>query len=169
MNAQIPKFAEPSPIHDVKWVPLKFFRDDRGWLTELFRNDLIDPKYHPVMAYVSLTRPGVARGPHEHAEQADYFAFIGPSTFRVYLWDARKDSPTAGARQADVVGADKPMMLVVPPGVVHAYKNVGREQGIVFNCPNRLYKGWNRKGWIPGQGVDEIRHEEAEESRFRLD
>jgi dTDP-4-dehydrorhamnose 3,5-epimerase len=53
--------------------------------------------------------------------------------------------------------------------VVHAYKNVGREQGIVFNCPNRLYKGWNRKGWIPGQGVDEIRHEEAAESRFRLD
>ena len=57
------------------------------------------------------------------------------------------------------------MLVIVPPGVIHAYKNVGREQGIVFNCPNRLYKGWNRKGWIPGKGVDEIRHEEADKAR----
>src|SRR5215208_2326168 len=47
MNVSLPKFAEPSPIHDVKWVPLKFFADQRGWLTELFRHDLVDPKFHP--------------------------------------------------------------------------------------------------------------------------
>jgi len=68
-----------------------------------------------------------------------------------------------------VVGTDKPMLLVIPPGVVHAYKNVGREPGIVFNCPNRLYKGWHRQGWIAGQGVDEVRHEDDAQSPFRLD
>ena len=30
MNVALPKFAEPGPIHDVKWVPLKFFHDSRG-------------------------------------------------------------------------------------------------------------------------------------------
>jgi dTDP-4-dehydrorhamnose 3,5-epimerase len=52
---------------------------------------------------------------------------------------------------------------------VHAYKNVGTEPGIVFNCPNRLYKGWGRKGWVRGQGVDEVRHEEDAGSTFHLD
>jgi dTDP-4-dehydrorhamnose 3,5-epimerase len=164
MNVQIPKFAEPSPIHDVKWVPLKFFRDDRGWLTELFRDDLIDPKYHPVMAYVSLTRPGVARGPHEHAEQADYFAFIGPSTFRVYLWDARKDYPSYGKKEVREVGEAAPFALLVPPGVVHAYKNVGDKDGCVFNAANRLYGGWLKQ-----DSVDEIRHEKDPATPYRLD
>ena len=65
MNVPLPKYAERGPIHDVVWVPLKFYHDQRGWLVELFRNDLIDPKFHPVMAYVSQTKPGVTRGPSE--------------------------------------------------------------------------------------------------------
>ncbi len=166
-------------IEGVVWKPLKKFNDQRGWLCELFRDDDLAPEFNPVMAYISMTEPGVARGPHEHVDQADYFCFLGPSSFKVYLWDARKGAKTFGAKQVDVVGVDKPMALIVPAGVVHAYKNVGKEQGIVFNCPNRLYKGWNRKGWLaskldapglpPAAGVDEIRHEEEGQSLYRLD
>jgi dTDP-4-dehydrorhamnose 3,5-epimerase len=56
------------------------------------------------------------------------------------------------------------MALIIPPGVVHAYKNVSSEPGLVFNCPNRLFKG-------PGRNdrVDEIRHEDDPASPFRLD
>ena len=39
-------------------------------------------------------------------------------TIRVYLWDARKDSPTLGNRMTLTVGKDNPVMLLVPPGVV---------------------------------------------------
>jgi len=159
----------PGDIDGVTWLPLKKFHDPRGWLCELFRHDELPAEFHPVMAYVSMTGPGVARGPHEHVDQSDVFCFLGPSSFKVYLWDARQESPTFGARQAEVVGIDRPTLVVVPPGVVHAYKNVGAEPGIVFNCPNRLYKGWHRKGWVRGQGVDEVRHEEDAQSRFVLD
>ncbi len=156
-------------IEGVIWRPLKKFNDQRGWLCELFRHDETPPEYFPVMAYISMTEPGVARGPHEHIDQSDLFCFLGPSNFKMYLWDIRTESPTHGVRQTDVVGIDKPMALIVPPGVVHAYKNIGKDQGIVFNAPNRLYKGWHRKGWYRGQGVDEIRHEEDAHSRFTLD
>jgi dTDP-4-dehydrorhamnose 3,5-epimerase len=152
------------PIDGVIWKPLHKYHDDRGWLCELFRHDELAEVFHPVMAYVSATERGVARGPHEHVDQADYFCFLGPSNFKVYLWDNRPHSPTHLARQTDVVGADKPMLLIVPPGVVHAYQNVGDEAGIVFNCPNRLYKGPGRK-----EAVDEIRHEADPDSPFRLD
>lgn len=166
-------------IDGVIWKPLKKFQDDRGWLCELFRIDEVAAEFVPVMAYISMTEPGIARGPHEHIDQADLFCFLGPSSFKVYLWDSRPQSRTHGARQVDIVGIDKPMALIVPAGVVHAYKNVGKEQGIVFNCPNRLYKGWGRRGWMPakpatmggpaGQGVDEIRHEESAGSPYHLD
>jgi dTDP-4-dehydrorhamnose 3,5-epimerase len=154
----------PGAIDGVIWKPLRKYHDARGWLCELFRHDELPAEFHPVMAYISMTEPGVARGPHEHADQADCFCFLGPSSFKVYLWDNRPHSPTCGAYQTEVVGVDRPMLLVIPAGVVHAYKNVGGEPGIVFNCPNRLYQGWGR-----AEPVDEIRHEDDAHSRFRLD
>ncbi len=152
------------PIDGVVWKPLTFFKDKRGWLCELFRDDELAAEFNPVMCYVSMTEPGVARGPHEHVDQADYFAFIGPSNFKIYLWDSRPGSKTLGHKEVRVAGQDAPFALIVPAGVVHAYQNVGGAPGIVFNAPNRLYKGWGKK-----EPVDEIRHEESAGSVYRLD
>jgi dTDP-4-dehydrorhamnose 3,5-epimerase len=154
----------PGTIDGIIWKPLTHFQDARGWLCELFRHDEIPDEFHPTMAYISMTKPGVARGPHEHVDQADCFCFLGPSNFKVYLWDSRPKSPTYLNKQVDVVGVDKPRLLIVPAGVVHAYKNVGGGEGLVFNCPNRLYRGPGKK-----QPVDEIRHEDVENSPFQLD
>lgn len=151
------------PINDVIWKPLKKYHDPRGWLCELFRLDEVPTEFHPVMAYISETQEGTARGPHEHVDQTDYFCFLGPGNFKMYLWDNRPSSSTYRHFQSDVVGADKPMSLIVPPGVVHAYRNLGPGPGIVFNAPNRLYKGPGRK-----DAVDEIRHEEDKDSPFKL-
>jgi dTDP-4-dehydrorhamnose 3,5-epimerase len=151
-------------IHDVIIRPLNKHLDERGWLCELFRGDELDGDIMPAMAYMSMTQPGIARGPHEHVEQTDYFCFIGPSNFKVFLWDQREGSPTRWTKQVFFAGIDAPRMVVVPPGVVHAYKNVGTENGIVFNAPNRLYAGEGKK-----QPVDEIRHEDLEEPCFNLD
>jgi dTDP-4-dehydrorhamnose 3,5-epimerase len=154
----------PGAVHGVIWKPLTRFNDSRGWLCELFRDDEVPEEFRPVMAYASVTEAGVARGPHEHVEQADFFCFIGPGDFKVYLWDIRDGSPTRGIFQAETVGESRPMALIVPPGVVHGYRNVSRIPALVFNCPNRLYKGWGCK-----EPVDEIRHEELENSPFVMD
>jgi len=151
-------------IHDVVVRPLSKFLDERGWLAELYRSDELDASIMPTMAYLSMTQPGVARGPHEHVDQTDYFCFIGPSNFKVYLWDARKDSPTFGIKHVIYAGIDSPQAVVVPPGVVHAYRNVGLDNGIVINAPNQLYAGEGKKS-----KVDEIRHEESEGSVYTLD
>jgi len=151
-------------IEGVIWRPLRKYQDGRGWLCELFRHDELPAEFLPAMAYISMTEPGVARGPHEHADQADYFCFLGPANFKIYLWDNRPKSKSYLARQVEVVGADNPVALIVPPGVVHAYKNISSDPGLVFNCPNRLYKGAGRK-----EPVDEIRHEADKRTVFLLD
>ncbi|CAG1066632.1 dTDP-4-dehydrorhamnose 3,5-epimerase [uncultured bacterium] len=152
------------PIEGVVIKKLKRFSDERGWLMELYRADEVDTEYHPVMTYVSLTRPGIARGPHEHIDQADYFCFAGPSDFKVYLWDNRPESKTYRNKVALVVGESDPTVVIVPKRVVHAYKNVGEDEGLVINCPNRLFKGEGKK-----EPVDEVRYENDPASPYRLD
>jgi len=151
-------------IHDVIIRDLMKYRDQRGWLMELFRTDEMNEEFMPAMSYISLTEPGVARGPHEHKDQADLFCFIGPSTFRLYLWDARKESPTFGNKMVFDAGEQKPQAILVPPGIVHAYRNIGVVQGWIINLPNRLYAGKGRK-----EVVDEIRHEDNSNSPYQLD
>jgi dTDP-4-dehydrorhamnose 3,5-epimerase len=138
--------------------------DARGWLVELFRQDELAPELHPAMSYVSLTKPGVGRGPHEHKEQTDHFCFVGSSSFRLYLWDNRSDSPTYGRKCRIDVSEAEAVSILIPPGVVHGYRNTGAVDGVVYNVPNRLYAGVGRKG-----PIDEIRHEDDPDSPFKLD
>jgi dTDP-4-dehydrorhamnose 3,5-epimerase len=151
-------------IDGVVVQPLKFYHDCRGWLMELFRQDEVAEELWPVMTYVSQTLPGVTRGPHEHVDQTDGFAFLGPSDFKLFLWDTRAGSETHGHRKVIVVGVTNPTAIWIPPGVVHAYRNIGDIPGLVFNAPNRLYAGWGKK-----QPVDEIRHEDAAPEMFPMD
>lgn len=138
--------------------------DSRGWLSELFRHDDLEEEFYPVMSYISSTNPGITRGPHEHVDQADFFCFIGPSNFKLRLWDNREESETFGFRSTLIVGQDNPASVIIPAGVVHAYQNIGDTEGIVINCPNRLYRGAGRK-----EEVDEIRHEDNRETVYRME
>ncbi len=140
---------------------LSKYLDSRGWLCELFRKDEVNEEDFPQMAYCSLTYPGVVRGPHAHEDQTDLFFFVGPGNFEIRLWDNRSDSKTKGNFIKFYAGHDRPAFVLVPPGVVHGYKVIGSEPGLVFNAPNRLYAGWGKAG-----PVDEIRYEEEEDSPF---
>lgn len=156
-------FIEGS-IDGVVTYELKKFADERGWLAELFRHDELAEEFFPAMSYVSVTKPGGCRGPHEHVDQADLFCFFGPSTFNLRLWDNRPGSPTFEHMMSLHVGDNDPRAVIVPKGVVHGYKNVGSVDGLVINCPNRLYMGEGKS-----QPIDEIRHENDNETRFSMD
>ncbi|MEI7861428.1 MAG: dTDP-4-dehydrorhamnose 3,5-epimerase family protein [Planctomycetota bacterium] len=151
-------------ILDVTFSALKRHGDARGWLVEIYREDELAPQLHPVMAYVSQTEPGVVRGPHEHVDQTDLFAFMGPGDFELVLWDARPSSPTFGLQTRTVCGESNPCAVTIPPGVVHAYRNVSQVAGWVFNAPNRLYAGPGKR-----EKVDEIRHELHADSPYKVE
>ena len=150
-------------IDGVQIMILSKHVDERGYLVETFRIDHLPSKLKPVMSYVSCTEPGIARGPHEHKEQTDIFSFIGPGNFMICLWDNRKDSRTTGCRMTVFGGRDNPITLIVPPGIVHAYRNISKtERGWVFNYPDKLYAGWGKK-----ESVDEIRHEDDRDQFYK--
>ena len=133
--------------------------DARGWLMELFRDDELPTGFEPAMGYLSLSYPGVARGPHEHVDQSDGFVFLS-GAFEITLWENRPGRDRI--KRVFTAGEASPLFLVVPPGVVHAYRNIGENDAMVLNFPNQLYAGWGKK-----ERVDEIRHEDIH-SEFRL-
>jgi len=148
-------------IPGVEVRPLQARADARGWLAELFRSDQLPDELHPAMGYVSVTLPGQARGPHEHRQQTDLFCFPGPGDLDLYLWDARAGA--SGGGQVLRVGASNPVLVIVPPGVVHGYRAVGDGPALVLNFANRLYAGAGR-----AEPVDEIRHENRAGSPYRM-
>jgi len=141
---------------------LQKFSDKRGWLAEIYRND--ESNYQPVMSYISVTKPKVVRGPHEHKEQSDFFVFVGPGDFALYLWDNRQDSETYEQKQIIEVGEKNPVAVLVPPGVVHGYKCISNEPAYSINLPDKLYAGQFKK-----EAVDEIRWEQDPNSPYKID
>jgi dTDP-4-dehydrorhamnose 3,5-epimerase len=135
--------------------------DERGWLAEIFRQDELELK--PLMSYISLTNSGVIRGPHEHVAQSDCFVFLGPGSFRLYLWDRRDDSVTKGEWLEIEVGGNNPSLVTVPPGVVHGYKCISDVPALSINLPDKLYRGEGKK-----EEVDEIRWEKDPNSPYHI-
>ncbi|MFH0856633.1 MAG: WxcM-like domain-containing protein [bacterium] len=164
-------------INGVVIKQLNKFEDDRGWLAEIFRYDELN--FKPAMSYVSITQPGKTRGPHEHKEQSDFFVFLGPGDFELYLWDNRSEKNAAGqiagrdalqcvstiAEHVKItVGEKNPVAVIVPPGVVHGYKCISDHPAMCINLPDKLYRGEGKK-----EEVDEIRWEKMEDSPFKID
>jgi dTDP-4-dehydrorhamnose 3,5-epimerase len=140
---------------------LQKYDDERGWLAETWRSD--ETEYRPVMSYASITRPRVVRGPHEHREQSDYFIFFGPGTFELYLWDRRESSRTYKEYFKEKFGEDNPAIVIVPPGVVHGYKNISDMDALSINLADKLYRGKGKK-----EEVDEIRWEKDPNSPYKI-
>ena len=137
---------------------ISLYKDSRGWLGEIIRED--EATFKPLMTYLSMTKPGVVRGPHEHREQTDFFCLIG--RFRLYFWDNRKTS-TSYKKKETIDTSEIPVIAVVPPGIVHAYKNIGKSNGYVINLPDKLYKGWGKT-----EQVDEIRYENDPDNPYKV-
>ncbi len=63
----------------------------------------------------------------------------GEELLRVVLVDPRLGSPTHGARNTMYVGGFRPWQVLIPPGVAHGYKVVGREEALLVYLTDRFY------------------------------
>ncbi len=155
--------SEIPGLPGVRLEALPIYGDPRGSLHELFREDEIPLGFQPLMACSSWSKPGVARGPHQHVGQDDYFTFAGPSDFTVFLWDDRPGGAGATRGWRIATGARAPSRLYVPRGVVHGYRNDGQTDGLVVTVTNLLFRGKGRR-----DPVDEIRHELNPQSPYKI-
>ena len=63
-----------------------------------------------------------------------------PGNFKIMLWDNRSENRTYGNCMVVEGGEDTTIIVIVPPGVVHGYKNISdKVMGMVLNYPDKLY------------------------------
>jgi len=125
-------------IQGVHAKPLKIIADERGYLMEMMRSD--DPFFQKFgQSYVSVAYPGVVKGWHFHKVQTDHFVIV-KGMMKVVLYDQREDSPTKGLVNEFFMGEKNPILVTIPPGVVHGMKGIGTEPAMLVNVPTELYK-----------------------------
>ncbi len=125
-------------IEGVRTRELRRNVDDRGYLMEVLRSDWSDVFTTFAQAYVSLNYPGVIRGWHYHKKQHDIFVCLS-GMIKVPLYDARDGSPTKGRIDEFVIGDQRPLAILIPPGVYHGYMTLGTTPSLLLNFPSELY------------------------------
>ena len=126
-----------------------------GFLTEIFRTDWISDEIvvHQVN-WVQLNPAGVTDW-HVHAKQTDRIAGVG-GTIKLALWDGRASSPTKGATEIFRIGALRPVLVVIPPGVWHALRNESDQAAGYLNVIDEHYVHEEPDNWRLPAGSGEI-------------
>ena len=120
-------------INDVKIKQLKIFPDDRGFFTEVFKEEMDDFKIPIKQTSYTETYPGVIKAFHWHKKQWDLW-FVTKGMTQVVLCDMREDSPTYKETQVICAGEQNRLLIFIPPFVAHGYRVLGNEKvGLLYH------------------------------------
>lgn len=124
-------------IAGVTTKKLKVIPDERGYLMEMMRaDDDFFQKFGQI--YLTVAYPGVVKGWHYHKLQTDHFVCVS-GMIKVVLYDDREGSQTRGEVNEFFIGEQNPLLIVIPPLVLHGMKGVGTKPGLLINCPTEVY------------------------------
>ena len=124
-------------IQDVNTKNLRVIPDERGYLMEILRND--DPFFDKFgQVYMTTAYPNVVKGWHFHELQTDYMTCVF-GMIKLVLFDKRPESQTLGESQEFFIGERNPMLISIPPGVLHGFKGIGDKTAIIVNTITETY------------------------------
>ncbi len=127
---------------------LRVIPDERGRLMEILRND--DDLFEQFgQVYMTTVSPGVVKGWHYHKIQSDHFAVVR-GMLKLALYDVRDPklgfgyegpvSETAGMVNEYFLGEHNPILVKIPPFVLHGFKGISTQETIVINIPTEVYR-----------------------------
>jgi len=125
-------------IKGVKTRQLKVIPDERGRLMEMLRaDDDLFIKFGQV--YFTTAYPGVVKGWHYHKKQYDNMVVV-KGMMKIVLYDNREGSKTYGEINEFFVGEHMPLLIQIPPLILHGFKCISEEEAMVINCPTEVYR-----------------------------
>jgi len=117
---------------------LRAIPDERGRVMEILRSD--DEFFSRFgQVYMTTAYPGVVKGWHYHKKQTDHLAVV-KGMLKLVLYDDRDDSPTKGEINEFFLGEHNPVLVKIPPLVLHGFKCIGDEEAICINVPSEPYR-----------------------------
>ena len=142
--------ASPDLIAGVRVQPLPLYPDDRGYFLEVQRLGCglaagFPPERTQVSAAMNYT--GSVKAFHYHLHQTDCWTPV-KGLLQVALVDLRLGSDTFGWKNTLYAGSLRPWQILIPPGVAHGYKVVGKEDSLLVYLTDRFYNPQD-EGRIP--------------------
>jgi dTDP-4-dehydrorhamnose 3,5-epimerase len=147
--------AAPPRIVGVQAVELGNVITRSGWMAELFRTDW--PAVGISVRQVNWVQlsPGAVTDWHCHMKQSDHLIGVG-GNIKLALWDGRDESASKGCSEVVRIGAMRPLMVIVPPGVWHGLRNESGAPAGYINVTDQLYDHANPDNWRLTPGATEI-------------
>ncbi len=124
-------------IKGVKTKVLRVIPDERGRLFEMLRrDDAMFRKFGQI--YCTTVNCGVVKGWHYHKKQIDNFVCVS-GMIKLVAYDGRRGSSTRGQANEFFIGVHNPLLVQIPPGVLHGFKGLTDPEAIVINISSEPY------------------------------
>jgi len=123
-------------VYDLKKLP-----DERGFLTEVLRQDWRELLHDEwiVQTNLSMSYPGIIRAWHRHTRgQVDYLVVL-QGVLKIVAYDDRVNSPTQGKIVEIVASADQLQAVRIPGYYWHGTKTLGDKPSISLYFFTKLY------------------------------
>jgi dTDP-4-dehydrorhamnose 3,5-epimerase len=125
-------------IPDVLIIEPKVHGDHRGFFMETWRQSMFDeiqPGINFVQDNHSRSSHGILRGLHYQLKhpQGKLVRVVAGEIFDVAV-DMRKNSPTFGQWEGQVLSAENRRQLWVPPGFAHGFYVMSESAEMVYKC-----------------------------------
>jgi dTDP-4-dehydrorhamnose 3,5-epimerase len=146
-------------IHGVEVREVKKILDERGFFTELMRNDWSEVFPEPLTQInFSYSYPGVIRAWHRHHKgQVDHFTVVDGSV-KLCAFDDDKKSLTCGELDEFILSGESLKVVRIPGYLWHGFKAIGNTSAKLLYGVNVLYdykapdeerRPWNDPKLIP--------------------
>jgi len=128
-------------IEGVRVIRANLWPDDRGYFMEVVRAGqglVTDFRLATTQVSATLSYPGTIKAFHYHRRQYDCWTPVA-GMIQVALADLRPDSSTFGFKNTFYLGALRPWQVLIPPGVAHGYKVIGRDPAVLVYATSRFH------------------------------
>ena len=122
-----------SQIEKVRVIPRRLISDDRGWFLKAITGTEEDIPSHTGEVYLTMGKPGQAKGGHYHPEALEWFTVIeGEAILKL------EDMDTHERRDIEM-SLDKAISVFIPNNVAHVVVNNSDKAFILLAYTDKLY------------------------------
>lgn len=122
-----------SQIDKVRIIPRRLIADDRGWFLKAITGKEEDIPSHTGEVYLTMGKPGQAKGGHYHPEAVEWFTIIeGCAILKL------EDMETHERRDIEMP-FETAQTVFIPNGVAHIVVNNSDKNFILLAYTDKLY------------------------------
>lgn len=120
-------------IDKVQIIKRRLISDDRGWFLKAITGTEEGIPHHTGEVYLTMGKPGQAKGGHYHPEAVEWFTLIkGEAILKL------EDMETHTRKDIEM-SLDKAITVFIPNNVAHIVVNNGNEDFILLAYTDKLY------------------------------